>query len=86
MEIKFPSMKLETWVLDNRQNCIIDKNEICISPIETQIAFKLFLGSEKDLEDAKHIYGIFKSSLDNNLLESLLNELKHKENFRRYLT
>jgi len=36
---------------------------INISPLELQIAFKLYLGSDKDIEDAAYLYEIFSAHL-----------------------
>ena len=43
-----------------------------------------FLGSEKDIEDAKHLYNLFKDNLDTKLLDFLRKLNKEKE-FNRYL-
>ena len=45
------------------------------SELELQGAFKLSLGSEKDLEDARHLYGILKERLDRTLLEQHIRAL-----------
>ena len=37
---------------------------IYISPIELQIAYKLYLGTDKDLEDAFFLYELFKEKID----------------------
>ncbi len=46
-----------------------------ISPLEIAIAYKLYLGSDKDFDDAAHIYTIFKNTLDTAKLKSFLIEL-----------
>lgn len=56
-----------------------------ISPMELQIPFKLFLGSEKDIEDAKYLYLLFKGKLDKKLLWSFITKLKVEKSFKRYL-
>lgn len=45
------------------------------SELELQIAFKLYLGSGKDFEDARHLYNIFKDHLDIDLLRRQIAEL-----------
>ena len=52
-----------------------------ISPLEIQIAFKLSLGSDKDLEDSKDIYELFKEKLNNGELLGLVSKLKVEEAF-----
>lgn len=56
-----------------------------VSPLELQIPFKLFLGSEKDIEDAKHLYNLFKDNLDEKLLFEFIRKFKIEEVFNRYL-
>jgi len=85
MEVKFPKMELDTWTLENRKTVVLNGNTIFISPIELQIPFKLFLGSEKDIEDAKHLYNMFKDKLDASLLKEFNKKLKIEEAFKRYL-
>ena len=62
---------------------LIKGEEIFISPLEMQIAFKLSLGSEKDLEDAKHIYEIFREKLNKKELDIFLDQLNVRENFEK---
>ncbi len=39
-------------------------DKVRISPLELQIAYKLFLGSKKDLEDARFLFDLFKNKID----------------------
>jgi hypothetical protein len=50
-----------------------------ISSIELQIAFKLWLGSDKDYEDARYIYNIFKRYIDVGKLNGFISELHVKK-------
>ena len=50
--------------------------EIAISPFELQIAYKLFLGAEKDFEDALHLYQVFEEQLDEDRLQGYVTELE----------
>ena len=85
MEIKFPKVDLDIWTLKYKRKVILNKKEIFVSPLELQIPFKLFLGSEKDIEDAKYLYLLFKNSLSNKLLQEFNQKLKIEEMFNRYL-
>lgn len=85
MEIKFPKIELESWVLENRKEVIVNKIRLFISPIELQISFKVFLGSEKDIEDAKYLYELFKENLDISMLDEFNRKLNIVENFNRYV-
>ncbi len=83
MEIKFPKKEFEKETLKTKLIVKNNKFSFKISNLEKQIAFKLFLGSEKDLEDARHLWNIFKEFLNKkeiilkakelNVLENLIN-------------
>ena len=85
MEIKFPKTDIDMWTLNNRKEVLVNNNQIFISPLELQIPFKLFLGSEKDIEDAKYLYGLFKNNLDMSLLIKFNRKLNIGGLFNKYL-
>lgn len=85
MEFKFPKVELDEWVLNERKEVSINGNKLFISPLELQISFKLFLGSEKDIEDAKYLYKLFKNEIDTQLLNNFNRKLKIEEAFNKYL-
>lgn len=85
IELKFPKVELEQWALKNRKKASLNRQIIFISPIELQIPFKLFLGSEKDIEDAKHLYNIFKDNINIEILMKFNQKLKIQELFDEYL-
>jgi hypothetical protein len=64
MEFKMIKKELDQFSYDNKIKTILNSKELFISPLETQIAYKLFLGSEKDIEDARHLYRLFKDKLN----------------------
>ena len=77
MEIKRAKTYLDSLSLNNSIKVILNKEyEIRISPIELQIAYKLFLGSKNDLEDASYLYDLFKGKLDKEKLLRYIKELK----------
>ena len=87
VEFKFPKVDLDYWTLRERKKILLNERyELMTSPLELQIPFKLFLGSEKDIEDAKHLYKLFKDYLDIDLLDDFNQKLKTKELFKRYLS
>jgi len=51
------------------------KYVVKISPLELQIAYKLYLGSERDVEDAVFLYTLFRDVLDSTELEKWCREL-----------
>jgi len=79
MEIKFPKKEFESETLKNRLIVKGKGYSLNISNLEKQIAFKLFLGSEKDLEDARHLWNIFKENLDKSLIVEKAKELNVAE-------
>ena len=85
VEMKFPKMDIDFWSLTHRNKVIINKKELSISPLELQISFKLYLGSEKDLEDAKYMYNMFKKNLDSGLLDEFNRKLNITKIFNKYL-
>ena len=85
VEIKFPKNELDEWSTSNRKEVILNGNRFFTSPLELQIPYKLFLGSEKDIEDAKHLYNLFKGKLDLNLLEAFNRKLNITKMFYKYL-
>ena len=56
-----------------------------IFELELQIAFKLKLGSEKDFEDCRHLYNVFKEYLNISLLKKHISELKVENEAERIL-
>ena len=83
-ELKFPKNDTDFFSLNNPIKVILNDNEILISPLEMQIAYKLYLGSEKDIEDATHVYEMFKDNLDVKLLNSLIQKLNVKDRAVKY--
>jgi hypothetical protein len=86
IEFMFPKAEdLDNWVLKNGRKVLLNRRILKISPIELQVAYKLFLGSEKDIEDARHLYQLFKENLNQKLLTRFLLKLDKKGRFNRYL-
>jgi len=75
IEFKFRKTDLDDFTLKNKINIIINDDFVFYtSLLELQIVFKLFLGSEKDLEDAKYLYDLFKKYLKEDTLNELLDQ------------
>lgn len=86
IEMKFPKDEMDVWTLGERTEVLLNNHhKLFISPLELQIPFKLFLGSEKDIEDARHLYGLFKDKIDLQLLREFNRKLKVERLFDRYL-
>jgi hypothetical protein len=76
IEIKFVKNALDITALNEHRVAKIGNESINISPIELQIAFKLYLGSDKDIEDAVYLYDIFLEHLSKLKLKQYMNILK----------
>jgi hypothetical protein len=85
IEFKFPKVELDRWTLQERKTVVVDGHHLYISPLELQISFKLYLGTEKDIEDAKYLFKVFQGNLDLALLEEFNRKLKTEELFQRYV-
>ena len=78
-ELKFVKKPLDRHTMDNKIKVTFNtKYSMYISPIELQIAFKLWLSSDKDYEDARYIYNIFKAYIDVRKLRGFITELRVK--------
>jgi hypothetical protein len=78
-EIKFAKNATDFYSLENV--LLVDLGtgpKLRISPLELAIAYKLFLGSEKDFADAGHLYVTFKDTLDIERLKDFISELPIK--------
>jgi len=71
--------------LDQRLPVVFNSIKLYVSPIELQIAYKLLLGSEKDIEDARHLYKLLEEYLDKQVLARFNRQFKVEELFRRYI-
>ncbi len=85
IEVKFPKVALDEWGIKNKIKILLNKETLYISPLESQIPFKLFLGTEKDIEDAKFLHNLFKDNLDLPLLKEFNQKLKIEEKYNKYL-
>jgi hypothetical protein len=75
MEVKFAKDSLDEEQIAERKKLEFTGLDIYFSSIESNIAFKEeYLGSEKDLEDAKHLRIIYEGKFD----EIKVNEIKRK--------
>jgi len=85
IEMKIAKEKSDISQLNQTLQVVINGSGLLISPIEIQIAFKLWLGSEKDIEDAVYLYELFKEKLDKQLLLDKCKELNVLEVMNKYV-
>lgn len=77
IELKFAKDDLDRTSLKDALTVVLKNGTLRISPLELQIAYKeKILRSEKDLEDAKHLFDVFKGKLNLSLLEKYRQELE----------
>jgi len=77
IELKFVKNTVEKDAIKTAIDVVLKTGKIRISNIELQIAYKeKVLKSEKDMEDARHLEGVFKSNIDNKLLGEYREMLK----------
>ena len=72
IELKFEKTRCDAYAMREHRRVVFDNHCFRISPIELQIAYKIYLGSEKDIEDALYLWEIFRESLDTTVMRSFM--------------
>lgn len=75
IDFKFVKDRFGRYSIDNRLEVIMGENHLYISPIELQIPYKLYLGSDKDIEDAIYLWKIFKENIDLDTMGEFMKDL-----------
>lgn len=75
IELKFAKDDFDRYSIDNRLEVILGEKHLFISPIELQIPYKLYLGSDKDIEDAIYLWDIFRGKIEVNRLRKFMKAL-----------
>lgn len=83
-EIKFPKKDTDYISLDKPLKVVVNDKQLLMSPLEIQIPFKVWLGSEKDIEDAMHIYELFGKKVNKGLMAGIAKELKIEKEMVKY--
>jgi len=83
LEVKFARDEFDTASLDNAITARIDGETIPIGPLELQVAYKLYLGTQKDVEDAVHLYTLFEETLSASRLETWVTRLGVEDEYER---
>lgn len=63
LEVKFADDEFDRASLENSLDARIGDSVLPVGPIELQIAYKLYLGTRRDFEDAVHLYQLLGESL-----------------------
>lgn len=70
VEVKLTRTEAHRYALDHSMAVVVNNRfAVRISPLELQIAYKLFLGTEKDVGDAVFLYMLFRDFIDSEELE-----------------
>ena len=86
VEMKFATTAMHKKALSDSLEVILNGRKLHIAPFEQQIAFKLYMGSEKDIEDARFLFKLFEENLDKIELITYFEALKvPKGNVKMYL-
>ncbi|WP_058366830.1 hypothetical protein [Haloparvum sedimenti] len=83
LEVKFPGDEFDRASLANAITAHVGGETVPIGPLELQVAYKLALGSRKDLEDAAHLYALFGETLSRARLETWVERLGVEDEHER---
>lgn len=83
VEVKFVDDEFDVASLENAITAHVGGASIPVGPLELQIAYKLYLGGQKDLEDAAHLYVLFGESLRQSTLEQWVERLGVTDQYER---
>jgi len=72
-EIKLAKKTLDFKSIEEKVKVVLNNNVIYIGGLELNIAYKFYLGSQKDIEDAVHLFCLFKEILN---IEKIVNYTK----------
>jgi len=64
IEFKWATTEQHKQTLEESLTVLLNGNTIIISSLEIQIAYKLYLNSDKDIEDARYLFELFREKLD----------------------
>ncbi len=91
VEFKIIKTDLDKYSYENKIKVILSDGELFISPLEIQIAYKLFLAadgtekelqSDKDIEDARHLYNLFKEKINKEEFLIFIDKLNIREKLK----
>jgi len=91
IEFKIIKTDLDKYSFEKKIKVTIKNKSFLISPLELQIAYKLFLATEgtdkdlkvdKDIEDARHLYKLFKEKINKDEFLVFINKLNVKKKLK----
>jgi hypothetical protein len=76
VELKFVKNDFDVFSIDKKVKVVLSsKKYLFISPLELEIPYKLYLGSDKDIEDAVYLWDIFSDKIDIVILNKFMKKL-----------
>lgn len=82
-EVVFPQDGYDRHSLTEAIEAELAGRTLRIGPLELQVAYKLHLGSQKDFEDALHLYTLFADRLDTEELERFVDGFEVNDSYER---
>jgi len=76
MEIKFVYYDTDFYSIENSIDVVCKNHIIRMGPFDIQIAYKLYMGSDKDIEDALYLYKVLREAIDIKKLNVFLLKLR----------
>lgn len=76
VEMKFKKDDFDRYAMSKAKRVLFDDIRFFVLPIELQIPYKLYLGSDKDIEDAVYLWMLFREMLDGDLLRMFMERLQ----------
>lgn len=86
IEAKFVRDEPDRASLQNSITAHIGGDELPVGPLELQIPYKLYLGAQKDIEDAAHLYALFGETLRTPEVEQWVRKLGVENEYERLRT
>ncbi|WP_158059317.1 hypothetical protein [Halorussus halophilus] len=83
VELKFAGDKYDRASLANTITVRLNDRELRVGELELQIAYKLYLGSQKDFEDALYLHRLSEPTLNSLKLEEYAEELDVTEEYEQ---
>lgn len=86
VEAKWASDAADRATLEESLTARVNDETIPIGPLELQIAYKLYLGTQTDFQDAVHLHTLFEETLRRGELERWVDRLAVHEEYERLLS
>ena len=83
VELKFATDEYDRTSLSNTIAIRLNDHELRTGELELQIAYKLYLGAQKDFEDAVYLYELAEPTLNKQKLESYAEDLDVRTEYER---